>query len=62
MAKTKITPTTTYNVHNYMVTDSISASINNRVIKAKRADRILLSQFEADILKPYVIRLNEEEQ
>lgn len=62
MAKAKITPTTTYNVHNYVVTDSISASINNRLIKAKRADRILLSQFEADILKPYVIRLNEEEQ
>jgi len=61
MAKAKITPAQ-YNIHNYMVTDSISASINNRVIKAKRADRILLSQFEADILKPYVIRLNEEEQ
>jgi len=50
-----------YNIRKYVATDNISASINNRQIKLKREDRILLSRFEAEVLKLYVIQLNEGE-
>lgn len=56
--KKELIPTLPY----YIVTDTISATVNNREIHAVRGDRIRLTPTEYAVLCKYVIELKGVEQ
>lgn len=51
-----------YKINKYVVTDKISAYINNRPIKANRGDRLLLNDDEAKVIQNFIIKLEGNEK